>query len=114
LTIAGYQTMHSPLRITFRHLAHSAALEQEARQLADRLTRFYDRISDCRVVIETTNGRPGRQGYTVKVELIVPGGTINVSNAEADASKHRDPYVALRTAFEAARRQLTDFAEALP
>jgi ribosome-associated translation inhibitor RaiA len=102
--------MQTPPRITFRHLDRSEAMEHRVRELVHRLERYCDRITGCHVVIEGPGGRPHHHGpITVKLELIVPGGAVNASNAPLDAT-HNDAYVALRDAFEAARRQLVEFA----
>ena len=60
----------------------------------------------CRVVIEQP-GKHKRQGkeFVVHVDLKVPGGEIAVNR-----DHHEDVYVALRDAFDAARRKLEDVA----
>jgi cold shock CspA family protein len=60
----------------------------------------------CRVVIEQP-GKHKRQGkeFVVHVDLKVPGGEVAVNR-----DHHEDVYVALRDAFDAARRKLEDVA----
>jgi hypothetical protein len=43
--------MQVPLQIIFEHIGHSDALEAAVRNEAQRLERFYDRITSARVVI---------------------------------------------------------------
>jgi ribosomal subunit interface protein len=103
--------MQTPLRLTFRHVDSSQAIETRVRELTARLGRFHDRIIDCRVVIEAPPGHSGKGGpFTVKVEVTVPGGAINANSAHALHPEHTDVYVALRDAFDAVTRQLRDYA----
>ena len=98
--------MQIPLQITFRGLLRSDALEARIREKADRLQDFHARITSCRVVVEEQH-RHKRQGkqFTVRVDIRVPGNEIVV-----DRDHDEDVYVALRDAFDAARRKLEDFA----
>ncbi len=98
--------MDLPLQITWRGVAHSEALDAAIREKASKLQQFHERIIRCRVVVELPN-RHKQQGkhFVVRVELKLPGGDIAV-NREHD----EDVQVALREAFDAARRQLQDFA----
>jgi ribosomal subunit interface protein len=103
--------MQTPLRLTFRHLDSSQAIEARVRDLTARLERFHDRIIGCRVVIEAPPGHSGKGGpFAVKVEVTVPGGAINANSAHAPHPEHADVYVALRDAFDAVTRQLQDYA----
>jgi ribosome-associated translation inhibitor RaiA len=44
--------MQTPLRITFRHMRTSPAVEALVREHVERLERFHDRITGCHVVVE--------------------------------------------------------------
>ena len=44
--------MQIPLQITFRNIDSSDSVEARVRERLDRLTRFKDRITSCRVAIE--------------------------------------------------------------
>ena len=96
--------MDIPLRIAFQGMEPSPALEERIRDKVSGLSRYHGHIVGGRVVIERLQ-KHSRQGdlFTVKIELSVPGGEITVS-------RERDPdvYVALRDAFDAARRRLED------
>ena len=100
-------------RITYRSADRSTALEERAQEPAARLRRFHDHITDCRIVIEgpslhhTTGGT-----FTVSFEVAIPGGVIHATSGHAAGADHADPYVALRDAFDNARRQLKNFAAA--
>lgn len=91
-------------QITARDIPHSEALESHVRQKAEKLEAFYPHIMGCRVVIEVPH-KHKQQGrvFNVRLDITVPGKEL-VVNREAD----QDVYVALRDAFDAARRQLED------
>ena len=96
-------------QISFRHMTASPALEEQITRRVAELETHCDRIIACRVIVELAS-RHGRQGnlFHVTVELSVPGGTIV---ADRDAGKdhgHEDAHVAVRDAFDAARRRLQD------
>jgi cold shock CspA family protein/ribosome-associated translation inhibitor RaiA len=101
--------MQLPLQITFRHMGRSAALEARIRQRAAELEQFFDRITACRVVVERMNRRR-QQGnlFEVHVDLTVPGREIAVGRERGDNHAHEDAHVAVRDAFDAARRALDD------
>lgn len=48
----GSMFMQTPLRVTFRHLEPSAAVESRIREHVDKLERFFGRMIRCRVVVE--------------------------------------------------------------
>ena len=99
--------MNFPLSLSFRRVERSGPLEDRARKLAERLPRFCDRIAECRMVLEASDG-PGRDSptYAVKIDLAVPGAHIHADSLHVDGSGHRDIYLALRDAFNNAKRQL--------
>jgi ribosomal subunit interface protein len=99
--------MIEPLRITFRDVPSSPALEATIRERAAKLERFRDRITSCHVVLETPH-RHKRRGYShsVRVDLSVPGQDIVVSREAASGRSRGDLYAAIRDAFDAVDRQL--------
>jgi len=105
--------MQIPLQITFRQMAPSPAVEAHIRKRADALERYFDRIMGCRVVVEAS-ARSQRKGklYHVRVDLTVPGREIVVKRDPPEHHAHEDILVAVRDAFDAARRQLEDHARA--
>jgi ribosomal subunit interface protein len=101
--------MQLPLQITFRHMDTSDAVAARIHERAQELERFFDRIASCRVVVECRHPRR-RQGnlFRVRVDLKVPGAEIVVGREPAAHHAHEDVYVAVRDAFDAARRLLED------
>lgn len=101
--------MKTPLQITFRDMEHSDALETHIREKAAKLETFFDHIMSCRVVVEMPHQHK-HQGkfFNVRIDVGVPGKEIVVNR-----DQHEDVYVALRDGFEAAKRQLKDYAHRL-
>lgn len=104
--------MQIPVEITFKEMERSDAVEARIRELAAKLERVYDRVVRCDVMVETPHRHQhkGRQ-YHVRVRLTVPGGEIVASHDPGPNESHEDVYVALRDAFNAAKRQLEDYSE---
>jgi len=101
--------MQIPLRITFRNLDRSDAVEAKVRERVDELEQFYNRITGCRVVIEEPSRRQHKGNlFHVRVDLSVPGREIVVKRDPPEHHGHEDIYVALRDCFDAVRRQLED------
>ncbi|MFT3698653.1 MAG: HPF/RaiA family ribosome-associated protein [Kofleriaceae bacterium] len=95
--------MTTPLRVTFRDMDRSAALESFARAWYDKLEHVSTGIDHCDVVFERPHQHQhSNQPFHVRVSLA--SGEILVS---VDAT-HVGAYVAIRDAFRAARRQLQD------
>ena len=103
--------MKQPLQITFRDIPRSDAVETKIREKAAKLDEFYDQIMACQVVIEAPHGHQ-HQGYLyhVRIDLTVPNGEIVINRDPKEHHAHEDAYVAIRDAFDAARRKLQDFA----
>ena len=101
--------MLSTLRIDFKNLDRSEAVEADVRRHAEKLSEFCDRIQSCQVVIDRPHVRH-RQGkhYRVRIDLTLPGHELVVNRAPAEAHQHEDVHVAVRDAFDALRRQVED------
>lgn len=97
--------MKIPLQITTRDIPHSGAIEQMIREKVTKLELFCDRLMSCHVVVESPQ-RHRHQGklYNVRIDMAVPGTVMAVNREE-----NLDIYVAVRDAFNAARRQLKSY-----
>jgi ribosomal subunit interface protein len=106
--------MNRPLQITFRGMGPSEAMSDYIRGEAEKLEQLFDRIVGCHVVVEQPH-KHQRQGnhFHVRVDLHVPGRDIIAVREHAERSTHEDPYQAVSDAFEAARKQLQHYADAL-
>jgi len=95
-----------PARIHFLDMPRSEAIEAKIQARVDRLARFSDEIQKCEVWLESPHGhhRKGRLNG-IRIRLTVPGEEIAIElQPESD-----DVYVAIREAFDAARRKLEDY-----
>jgi ribosome-associated translation inhibitor RaiA len=99
--------MQVPLQIT----VHNTELDQPGRALiqeyAERLERFYDRVTGCRVTVDVPqrhqSGAPVH--YVVRVDVTVPGDEIVVTRQSSSTVQE-----AIQSAFDAAGRQVQDYA----
>jgi ribosomal subunit interface protein len=101
--------MQVPLHISFHGVDPSPALEARIREHAKKLEQFYDRITGCDVTVALPHQhhRHGKHWH-VRVQVSVPGSELVVSRDPGRDEDHEDPYVAVRDAFMAVRRQLED------
>jgi ribosome-associated translation inhibitor RaiA len=104
--------MQIPLQITWKDFTPTPAVEEDIKRYAKKLDEVHDRITSCRVVVETPH-RHHRHGkhYHVGIDLTVPGHEIVVNRDIAQNPAHEDLHVAIRDSFNAARRQLLDLAD---
>lgn len=104
--------MQLPLQITFRDMEPSGAMEANIREKAEKLDQFCDHIMSCRVVVEKLYKRHHKGNlYRVRIDMTVPGEELVVSRDPDLHRAHIDAYVAIRDAFDAARRQVEEYAE---
>jgi ribosomal subunit interface protein len=102
--------MEKSLQITFRGLESSDAVRAKIEEKAARLDKVCDRITGCRVVIETPHKHHHKgKLYQVRIDLSVPGADIVVNRKPQSRHAHEDIYVALRDAFDAAKGKLEDY-----
>ncbi|MGE3178253.1 MAG: HPF/RaiA family ribosome-associated protein [Vicinamibacterales bacterium] len=120
--------MTTPVHVTFRDLAVNPTLETLIHERADALRETFRDLLSCRVLVEIPH-RHHRSGnrYHVRIELTVPGETIVATHQpslaprrddDAPATKSveldaesRDGALAIRDAFDNARRQLLAFRD---
>lgn len=104
--------MRIPMEITFRHMDPSPAVEARIHEKAEKLDRFYENVIGMRVVVEAPHEHKN-QGklFHVRIDLTVPGGELVVSKGHHHQSQaHEDVYVALRDAFDVAKRRLEEYS----
>ena len=96
----------SSTQVTLRNIRPSKALARRIQAKCDALERFHPNILHCRVAIEREQPRDGPVGpFCVALRIAVPGVEIVVNHA-----RHSDAHLALRDAFNVARRRLKDAA----
>ena len=99
--------MEIPLKITFRNMPPSKAIEANIEEKAAKLDSLYDGIMSCRVIVEAPHRHHHKgKAYQVRIDITVPGGEIVVKR-----EKNEDLYVAIRDAFDAATRKLEGHTE---
>ena len=121
--------MIRPVQVTFRNMQPGEGLEEVIRDRAVWLETFYPDIVGCRVLVETPHRHRERgQHVRVRIELSLPGEDVIVTqeptlhatlkDVEEEAhhkdddieAVHKYAEVAVRAAFDAARRRLQDAA----
>lgn len=102
--------MQKPLRITYRHVEASAALEACIREHFANLEPCCEHIVDCHVSVELPSARR-RTGvpFEVNIDLTIAGRQIAVHSGRADRVAHMDVHAALRDTFATLRRLLEDY-----
>jgi ribosomal subunit interface protein len=101
--------MQVPLHVTFRGFPSSEAIEARISGRVGKLERLCERITSCRVVIESPHHHQQKGNtYRVSIDLTVPDGEIVVGRHNGRNHAHEDVYVAIRDAFDALERKLQD------
>lgn len=101
--------MKFPFKIQFRDIERSDKIYNAVWDHVDKLERFYDRIVSCEVVISAPHQhRQHGLIYHVQIRLYVPGEDIFINNEPELNGAHKDVFVAIRDAFDAAQRKLED------
>lgn len=102
--------MELPLQVSFRRMKTSDTIEAMVRERAVLLDKFARNITSCRVVVELA-GQHHLHGnlYEIHLDLTLPGGEITVTREPGQHPEYKDIAVALRDAFNAARRQVEDY-----
>jgi hypothetical protein len=120
--------MQTPPTVTFRGVRYPAILENDVRTRLARLERFYPAIVSARVRVDLSGRHKEGNRFRVLVELGVPGADVIVAHnasirpallasgrrrirkQDEAGYPHRHARVAIREAFEAARRRLQEHA----
>lgn len=103
--------MQEPLRITFRNMPPSKAVEMDVREKVEKLERVCHRITGCHVTIEEPH-QHHQQGrvFHVKIGLFLPRKVIMINRESELNHAHEDPYVAIRDSFNAMKRKLQNYS----
>jgi len=102
--------METEPKIVFENLDASDTLRERVLEEVTHLEQFHGRMTACRVVISAPEKHKHKGNlYQVRIHLVVPGrGEVAVRPSTAKHQWNQDPLVAIRNAFDAARRQLED------
>lgn len=98
-----------PLRIAYRDVGASPAIERRIRREVEKIGKFHRRLTACQVHVSAPH-RHQRRGklYSVRIRLLFPGGSLWINRGSTLDQAHEDVYVAIRDAFAAATRRLED------
>ncbi len=102
--------MQEPIEIAFQHCEPSQAIRSEIAKQAQRLEKFSDRITSCRVVIAGPRTRH-RSGdlFHVDLRIAMPERKdVIVGKTHGDEPEREHALVAVREAFDAAVRQIEE------
>ena len=96
--------MELPLTITAHDITLPEAIEAAIREKASKLEKVNGRLIGCHVTVEGP-GRHHRHGgpFKVRIDISVPGSELVINQKEST-----DLPVAIRDAFDAARRRLEE------
>src|SRR5258706_15156799 len=99
--------MQIPLEISTREVTLSPQIESEVRKRADKLERYYNRITSCRIALEqpTSNHHHDGGPYRVQVDVTPPGMEL-VADKQAE-----ELFIAIGNAFDAAERHVEAFVD---
>ena len=103
--------MQIPLQIIFRDIEPSDAVTANIEEKAMKIEHFAENITSCRVTVEAPHKHHHKGGlFAITIDITLPGEEIVVNRSPDQDHAHEDVYVAIRDAFNAARRQLEDYA----
>ena len=94
--------MTFPIQLAFHQMERSDALEQAIRERAEKLGKFHPGVTQLHVAVtqETRHSTKGRL-FNVKLDIHVKGKAFAITHKGDE-----DPFVAMRDAFDAAKRLL--------
>jgi ribosome-associated translation inhibitor RaiA len=99
--------MQDHLQITFRGMAPSPAIELLVRERAERLARGGSRIQRCHVVVDQPHRHQHKgSAFCVRLDITTPDGEVVVTREPDGQCSHEPVQNAIRSAFDAAARQL--------
>ena len=99
--------MEIPLQITTRNIELSEPIKDDLKRRAENLDTFFPRITRCRITVEVPHRYKKQElnavEYNINIDITVPGKEIVIKNRPS-----KDLDIAIREAFDAARRKLED------
>jgi cold shock CspA family protein/ribosome-associated translation inhibitor RaiA len=104
--------MQVPIKVVYRNLLpqYKESIEAEVGLLAQKLDKFHPSIISCRVAVEMPHKRRHDGNlFKTTISVNVPDKQIVVSKENAVSQTHENIYVAVRSAFDDAIRQLEEY-----
>lgn len=99
--------MQVPVEITYRDVPKTDAIESLVQEKINKLEKFCDHISRCRVAIEKAHDHP-RSGspYRVRLDITVPPNhELAAVRNSGEGNQYDKLETVIRDTFDAARRQ---------
>ena len=98
-----------PFQITFHDFPESDAVWMATQKRIEKLEHFFNRIIRCEVVLSCPHRhRHADRLYHVLIKIDIPGENIIINHNHPQDEAHRDIYVSIRDAFNAADRILKE------
>jgi cold shock CspA family protein len=106
----GALAMQIPVEIAFQHFEPSEDLRAAIAKQLERLEKFSNRITSCRVVVSAPARRHHKGDlYEVDIRIALPGGKdVIVGKRHGDEPELEHPLVAIKRAFDRAIREIED------
>jgi len=102
--------VQKPLQITFRDMDTSDAVKAAVQDKAAELEKYSEHIISCHVVIERPHHHKAQGSlFHCRIDMTVPGHELVVGRNPDKHGAHEDVYVAIRDAFNAAKRELQGY-----
>jgi len=106
--------MQNQVQISFHGVDHSDAVEQNIRERVAKLDKMFERITACRVVVETEHHghshlNPTHKPFLVSVKLTLPGDELYVKNDKKGVEDYDDLNTAVRDVFSVMERRLREY-----
>jgi len=105
--------MQLPLEVHFHNMDHSDALEERAREAAEKLENVCPPLQSCRVFIEAAHYSKGAGDlYEIRIDMRVPGQELAVHHTQSEADKKQeDAHAALTKTFKIAEKRLRAYLD---
>jgi ribosomal subunit interface protein len=104
--------IYFPYDISFADCESSPATIAKIEGHLAKLERYYDRITDCKVIVRIPHKHGGLRFFHVHIQLDVPGKRLAVSREPEATDDSTDIGAAIKIAFEKITHQLVEFTHA--
>lgn len=110
--------MQIPVQVAFHGINKSDFVEVRIRDRFEKLENFFDRITGCRVAVEShhkshSNMNVKAAPFHISAHLSVPGDELVVRRDPKETKVHEHIQIAIRDTFDTMERRLKDCARKL-
>ena len=106
--------MQHDVTIRFEGLPVSAALREDILRHANKLWQIAPQLQSCDVAVRRAEHRHQHGNrYLVHVHAVMRGATFEAGRSPTKDPSHQDVYVAVRDAFDAMQRQVSEHGRGL-